>query len=315
MGTLQPGSLLRHFLAVASEHSISAAARSLSISQPALTRSIKRLETDFGVPLFERLPRGMALTPFGDVLFRHAQRIATEIEFAESEMQAFREGHAGRLRVGAGPFWGATIVPVAIARLQQRYPKLAVHLDVGVNAVILPKLFDSELEIVFCAMPDPQTLPPFVVHRDFLPNDIRVVAGAQHPLQARSRVAARDLGAFPWVVYQQDRDMVSRLLAALKAAGAPPPSIRVEVTSMSALTRLLKAGPYLACVSEALINAQPDIGLRIVPVPLSIWRFTTGMLVHRSLENYAPARALAEYVYDEVEKLKRTSASPRALRG
>jgi DNA-binding transcriptional LysR family regulator len=306
MGLLQQGALLRHFLAVANERSVSAAARALAISQPALTRSIRRLEADYGVALFERLPRGMALTPFGEVLLRHAQRIATEIQFAEAEMDAFREGHAGRLRVGAGPFWGATIVPVGIARMQQRFPKLAVHLDVGVNAVILPKLFDGELDLVFGAIPEADALPPFILRREFLANDIRIVAGTSHPLLQRPRITARDLAPYPWVIYQQDRDVIVRLLAAMQTAGAAPPAIRVESTSMSALIRLLKAGPYLACVSEALINAQPDVGIRVLPLALEIWRFSTGMLLHRSLEHHAPARALGDCVYAEVSTLKRT---------
>ena len=315
MGPLQQGALLRHFLAVANERSVSAAARALAISQPALTRSIRRLEADYGVALFERLPRGMALTPFGEVLLRHAQRIATEIQFAEAEMEAFREGHAGRLRVGAGPFWGATIVPVGIARMQERFPKLAVHLDVGVNAVILPKLFDGELDLVFGAIPAADAVPPFILRREFLANDIRIVAATDHPLLQRGRVTARDLAPYPWVIYQQDRDVIVRLLAAMQAAGAAPPAIRVESTSMSALIRLLKAGPYLACVSEALINAQPDLGIRILPLALEIWRFSTGMLLHRSLEHYAPATALAECVYAEVRTLKPTpAASVRVVR-
>ena len=313
MGPLQQASLLRHFLAVANERSVSAAARALAISQPALTRSIRRLEADFGVTLFERLPRGMALTPFGEVLFRHAQRIATEIRFAEAEMEAFREGSTGRLRVGAGPFWGAAIVPVAIARLQQRFPRLAVHLDVGVNAVIVPRLFDGELDCVFGAIPDADALPPFVLRREFLSNDIRVVAAANHPLSQRPRVAPKDLAPYPWVVYQQDRDVIVRLLDAMKAAGAAPPAIRVESTSMSALIRLMKAGPYLACVSEALINTQPDLGLRIVPVALAIWRFPAGMLLHRSLEQHAPATALATLVHEQTSRFERKPA--RAPRG
>jgi DNA-binding transcriptional LysR family regulator len=313
--SLQQGVALRHFLAVANERSISAAARTLSISQPALTRSIRRLEDDVGVALFERLPRGMALTPYGEVLFRHAERIATEVRFAEAEMAAFSQGHAGRLRVGAGPFWGATIVPVAIARMQQRFPKLAVHLEVGVNPVILPRLFDGELDVMFGAIPAPSELPPYILRREHLANDIRVACGAHHPLLARSRVAPSDLTPYPWAIYQQDREVIARLLEAMKAGGAAPPSIRVESTSMSALIRLLKAGTYLACVSEAFIKAQPDLGICIVPVSLSIWRFPIGMLLHRSLERYAPVETLAESVREAVAGLDRSRSTPmRAAR-
>src|SRR5258708_5519294 len=129
---------VRHFLAVANEGSISAACTRLAVTQPALTKSIQRLETQLGVKLFERLPRGMALTPYGNTLLPHARRIEAECRFAEVEMQAFRGGRSGRLRVGAGPYFGAALVPGAIARLQERYPKLDVEIMVVVNDVILP---------------------------------------------------------------------------------------------------------------------------------------------------------------------------------
>jgi DNA-binding transcriptional LysR family regulator len=315
MALLQHGAQLRHFLAVATEGSVSAAAHKLALTQPALTRSIRRLEAELGVTLFERLPRGVSLTSFGQVLFRHAQRIATEIQFAEAELDAFREGGGGRLRVGAGPFWGASIVPTAIARLQERFPRLTVHLEVGVNAVILPRIYEGDLDVIFCAAPDPDTVPPYVMRREFLTNAIRVVAGEAHPLLARSRVTLRDLEPYPWAVYQQDTDVLAYLMSALQRAGAAPPAVRVEVTSMSALLRLLKSGPYLACVSEALINAAPDAGIRILPIAAEIWRFQTGMLVHRSLEGYPPVQALADLVLTEVKQLRRVAApAPRAAR-
>ena len=87
--------LLRHFLAVATDGSISAACARLAVTQPALTKSIQRLEAQLGVKLFERLPRGMALTPFGKTLLPHARRIEAECHFAEVEMQAFRGGRTG----------------------------------------------------------------------------------------------------------------------------------------------------------------------------------------------------------------------------
>ena len=151
---LHEAALLRHFLAVVNERSISAAAQRLAISQPALTKSIRKLETYLGAPLFERLPRGVSLTAFGETLLPHARRIEAECQFAETEMKALRGGHSGRLRLGAGPFFGAALLPAAIAKLQPRFPDLRVELDVGTNEVTHPRLFEGELDAVFCRLPD-----------------------------------------------------------------------------------------------------------------------------------------------------------------
>src|SRR4029453_86163 len=99
---LRDAALLRQFLAVATEGSVSAACARLAVTQPALTKSIQGLEAQLGVRLFERLPRGMALTAFGRTLLPHARRIEAECHFAEVEMQAFRGGRARRLGVGGG---------------------------------------------------------------------------------------------------------------------------------------------------------------------------------------------------------------------
>ena len=216
---LHEAALLRHFLAVVGERSISGAAKRLVISQPALTKSIRKLEAYFGAPLFERLPRGVSLTAFGETLLPHARRIEAECQLAETEMKALRGGHSGRLRLGAGPFFGAALLPSAIARLQPRFPDLRVELEVGTNEVTHPRLFEGELDAVFCRLPEPADLPPSILRREFIGIESRIVAGKGHPLLAKSKIGARELGAYPWVIYHQDREMVTQLFSAIRKTG------------------------------------------------------------------------------------------------
>lgn len=305
--------LLRHFLAVATDGSISAACARLALTQPALTKSIQRLEAQLGVKLFERLPRGMALTPFGKTLLPHARRIEAECHFAEVEMQAFRGGRTGRLRVGAGPYFGAAVVPAAVARLQERYPKLDVEIMVGVNDVILPRLLDGALDLAFCRLPE-EVLPAFIDRHAFFEIESRIVAATHHPLLGAPRVTARDVAAFPWAIYQEDREIVGHLFATMRDEGAKPPRIAAEVNSLTALIQMLKAGRYLSCMAEALVDAYPELGLAVVPFARPILRYPTGALIHRSLERHAPARLLHELVREHAERLRRPEAPPTETR-
>ena len=302
---LRDAPLLRQFLAVATEGSLSAACARLAVTQPALTKSIQRLEAQLGVKLFERMPRGMALTPFGKTLLPHARRIEAECHFAEVEMQAFRGGRTGRLRVGAGPYFGAALVPGAIALLQERYPKLDVEIMVGVNDVILPHLLDGALDLAFCRLPGADALPSFIDRRPFFEIESRVVAGSRHPLAGAARVTARELAALPWAIYQQDREVVGHLFATMRDEGAKPPRIAAEVNSLTALIQLLKAGPYVSCMAEALVDAYPELGLAVIAFARPILRFPAGALIHRSLERHAPARLLYELVREHAERLRR----------
>lgn len=303
MPLLRNAGLLRDFLAVARAGSLSAAAQALSVSQPALTKSIRRLEQHYGVPLFERRARGMALTPFGETLLGHAKLIDAQWRFADAEMRAFAKGEGGRLRIGAGPFWGATVLPVAIARLQRELPQLTIELDVGVNTLVHPRLFAGDLDIVVCALPELDLLPPGIeVHR-FFDLQMRVIAGDHHPLHRRRRIAAADLAPYPWVLYQRDREIVQKLLAALRDGGGTPPRVMVESSSVLAVFELLKSGPYLSCIADAFLRVRPESGVRAVPFHRDIWSCPAGALYHRTLQHFAPVQALIAAIDDISERL------------
>jgi len=296
MALLRNAALLRDFLAVARAGSLSGAALELDVTQPALTKSVRRLEALYGVALFERRARGMALTPFGEALLGHAKVIDAQCRLADMEIGAFARGQGGRLRVGAGPFWGATLLPIAIAALQKQYPRLRVDLEVGVNTVIHPRLAAGDLDIVVCALPDRPELPPDIEARQFFDLHMRVIAGAGNPLLARRRVGPADLARCPWVLYQHDREIVEKLNAVFAAAGAAPPEILVESSSVLAVMQLLKSGPYLSSIADAFLRARPDPDIRVVPFDREIWTCPSGALYRRSLAGFAPVQALLQAI-------------------
>ncbi len=303
MSLLRAAGLLRPFLAVARTGNLSAAARELAITQPALTKSVRKLERQFGVALFERKSRGMALTPSGTALLAHARAIEAHCRVADSELDARARGETGSIRLGAGTYWGNTVMPQAVAALQQQLPGLEVTLEVGVYAAILARLFAGELDLVVGALPELVALPAGIERRDFMRIHLRVVAGTQHPLHRRTRVSAAELARYPWVLYQHDRDVLDKLAAAMRRDGAPEPRVSVETSSLLAVMELLRSGPYLACVADAFLRASPDLGVAPVRYLREIWTFPSGALFHSSLRDFPPIRSLLELV-------SRRSAAP-----
>ncbi|MEP7063704.1 MAG: LysR family transcriptional regulator [Betaproteobacteria bacterium] len=286
---------LHQFVVVAQERSLTAAAQKLAVTQPALTKSIQRLEDDLGVRLLERLPRGVTLTGYGRALLPHAQRIDADCRLADLEMLAYGGGHTGQLKLGTGLMFGATLVPSAIAVVHARYPGITFQIDSAATDVNYPRLLAGELDMLFGVLPPLEALPEHLTYRVITEIGLRVIAGAQHPLLARRRVQARELAQYPWAVMQHDRDLVTSLTATLRREGATAVHIAVEATSLSSLVRLLKAGPYLSCVSEG-IAGLPELGLALVPYPRRIVRGDAGVVRHRSLERYAPAELLIDAV-------------------
>jgi DNA-binding transcriptional LysR family regulator len=295
MTVLHNAHLLRQFLAVVNEGTLTGAAQKVAVTQPALTKSIRKLEHQLGVPLFERLPRGIALTVYGKTLLPHAQRIVAECRLADLELQAFGMGHTGLLKIGAGLMFGATFVPTAISDLYKTYPGVAFQLTSGVTEINFPLLCAGELDLMFGLLPPLDAIPAHLTYQPILELTSRVVAGANHPLARRRSVRASDLASWPWVVIQHDRELVTSILAALTTKEGRKPKIAVEVSSLSSLVRLLRSGTYLSCFAEP-IAAMPDFDLALVPYETGIMQGQAGVVYHRSLERYGPALALIKSV-------------------
>jgi DNA-binding transcriptional LysR family regulator len=295
MTVLRNAHLLRQFLAVVNEGTLTGAAQKVAVTQPALTKSIRKLEHQLGVPLFERLPRGITLTVYGKTLLPHAQRIVAECRLADLELQAFGMGHTGLLKIGAGLMFGATFVPTAISDLYKTYPGVAFQLTSGVTELNFPLLCAGELDLVFGLLPPLDTIPAHLTYQPILELTSRVVAGVNHPLARRRSVRASDLASWPWVVIQHDRELVTSILAALTTKEGRKPKIAVEVSSLSSLVRLLRSGIYLSCFAEP-IAAMPDFDLALVPYETGFLQGQAGVVYHRSLERYGPAQALIESV-------------------
>jgi DNA-binding transcriptional LysR family regulator len=105
------------FIAIVEQGSLSQAARVLSISQPALTKSLHQLERELNVRLLTRSPFGVQLTVFGESLYAHGKRINMDISRAELDIEALRGAHSGRISVGTIPLGARSMLPEAVKRL------------------------------------------------------------------------------------------------------------------------------------------------------------------------------------------------------
>ena len=187
--------LLRHFLGVVEKRNITAAAEALHISQPALTRSIRQLEKTIGVPLFERLPTGVALTKQGEVLARRVKLMELEYRHALSEISALEQGVTGTLRIGAGPMWVSMILPGIVTAFHQQFPKVKVRLTEGAIDSIVPALLAGEIDLACVTLSFPSQ--PELVKEPLVNVRQALVARAGHPSPARARSRPRIWRAFP----------------------------------------------------------------------------------------------------------------------
>src|SRR5215467_11595025 len=190
---------LEYFLRVAQRRNISLAAAELSITQPSLTKSIKLLEKELGVRLFDRLARGVELTDYGRALLRHAEAIGVQIADASSEITALRSGNFGAVSVGAGPAWLRRHLPLAVARTVTRHPGVHIRVGGGFDEELFRGLRRGDYDFVVAELPQAEDRRGLEV-RLLTSDELGVCCRAGHPLAKRRRIAPRDLLGFPWVL-------------------------------------------------------------------------------------------------------------------
>lgn len=282
--------LLMLFLAAAEHLNITAAARALNITQPALTRSIKQLEAIIGVPLFERLPTGVVLTREGEILARRVRLMELEYRHALAEISAYEQGLAGELRIGAGPVWITAILPQVVTTFHGAYPKVKVRLTSGVISTLVPELMDGEIDLICSTLDFPSQ--PEIVKEPLIKIRHAVVARESHPLLGRGAASAGDLSKYPWLVLANDEVGTSRVGSYFVAHGLEPPVIAVETTA-TGMFKILREGDFLAHFPDRMLEDAEKFGLRRISHEGTFWETEAGMASRRTNR---PVRAVESFM-------------------
>ncbi|NHP15455.1 LysR family transcriptional regulator [Rhodococcus sp. IC4_135] len=142
---------LRILVAVAQEGSVTAAADSLGYAQPSISHHLRQLESEVGVPLFQRAGRGLRLTDAGTVLVQRATEILGHVDAAVAEVQTYAGLRAGRLRLAAFPSALASVIPQAMATFTSRHPEVSISLVEAEppKALALLRNNDVDVAVVF----------------------------------------------------------------------------------------------------------------------------------------------------------------------
>lgn len=144
---------LRYFEAVAQTKHFGKAAEACAVSQPALSVQIRDLEETLGLALFERGPRHVRLTSFGDTVLTRVRGILRDVDGLSDLARAARDGLAGRLRLGVIPTIAPYLLPVVLPALGTARPGLDVHIRETVTPRLTQELLDGKLDAAIVALP------------------------------------------------------------------------------------------------------------------------------------------------------------------
>ena len=299
---------LLKFLVVAETGAMLTASDKLFLTQPALSRTISKLEQEFKGQLFERIPTGVRLTRFGDLVADRSRRILREIALAEEEINLVVSGQTGSLRITAGPMWMKTVLPGAIARFHKSCPGIELKLRTTTYTEGVWLLMDGENDIHCGGIDACESLPQFLRREHILDMTWGIVAHKDHPLHSKE-LTYEDLADYPWIDYDKviqkqssgarsslTDDILDRLY---KRTGK---RVGAVICTNSVGLSLIRTGPYLSVLSLNFIGKLPGAYLKPLPLQLGGCHYRTAVLSKKTSMSMSPGRHFIKAVRDVVQE-------------
>lgn len=253
---------LRDVTAVAESGSLRAAARRLGVTQPAITRSIREIERELGVALFERRPKGVVLTPMGEVFLKRAVSVMGEVRRAREEIDQARGLSTGQVVVALSSAAQIALLPHALAAFRKRYPEVVLSIRAGLFPAIEGPLKDGELDLYVGPLPELAPAKDFIVEKLF--DNTRVIMGRHgHPLAGAKSLA--ELTGARWISTAVTVDSRAEFGPLFERYGLPEPVVEMHVESGIA--------PTLAAASTDLLIMVPEQWLGFAYAPQMLTPF------------------------------------------
>ncbi|MCG8601953.1 MAG: LysR family transcriptional regulator [Verrucomicrobiales bacterium] len=226
------------FQALARHGSFTAAAKSLNLTQSAISHSIKALERSLEVTLFERLGKTVRLTRAGESLLVHSERILSRMHRAQEDLRLLeRPGH-GRLRIGATVTISQYILPSVLRELRETFPAFEISVKTDDSLGLMDSLEAGEIDVAV-ALRTPRS--GSLVDRVLFQDEIQMAFSPVHPLANRAKLSKKDVQDENFIIYGETSETF-RLLEKETAANGLRLNTALQVGSMAAIKEMAKIG-------------------------------------------------------------------------
>lgn len=288
---------MRDVLAVAEHGSIRAAGRQLGATQPAITRSIREIEHELGVPLFERHAKGVRLTEMGRLFVRRAAAVQQEVRRAREEIEQIKGGTTGEVSVALSTACIMSLMPRAMREFRRRYPDAVIKVHESFFQPIEKELLNGRIDLYVGPLDSAKSVPQFAVEQLF-ENHRLIVARRGHPLAGAASLG--ELVGARWIRPTLSSYIVEGDFEEMFArAGLPRPNIVVNARSALITMLAIADSDLLTVVPRQWIDLPLLAGV-IEPLALPPLSAAPIAIVRRQ---DMPLTPIAEYLSDMMRRV------------
>lgn len=244
------------------------AAEELHMTQPAASKQIKDLEEMLEVRLFERLPRGMEPTIYGETMIRHARMALTSLALAHDDLVALKAGLSGQVEVGVIMSPAMALLPRAIARIKEQAPLLRIGVHLEPSNVLLDKLQRGTLDFMIGRILEKEDSSG-LVYEELTEEPACAVVRPGHALLEAKDLRLEDIADQPWILPPPGSILRHRFDMMFRRAGLQPPVNVVDTTALLLITTLLQQTDSLHVMPQEVAQYYASLNvMRIVPIEL-----------------------------------------------
>jgi DNA-binding transcriptional LysR family regulator len=250
---------LETFAKAAELSCFTAAARTLGLTQAAVSQRVQALEQTLGVALFRRQGGRVLLTEAGQRLYPYAQRILSLHEEARQEVTGHKLSVAGELSLAASSIPGEHLLPALLSVFRQKYPHIQIRVTITDSFAVLSQVEHGEAHV---GLVGAKRDSPNLEFRSFACDQMVLVVPAEHPWRQRKRVSLKQLGEQPLILREAGSGSRFCLEQALSQAGRSVRELHIalELGSNEAIKEAVLRGMGLAVLSTHAVQKELDAG-------------------------------------------------------
>ena len=287
----------RSFFLAAREKSITKAAQSLYVTQPAVTMQIKSLEQDLGLKLFRKYGKGIDLTDAGEVLFGYAERIFGIVKEMDHVMKGYANLTHGSLTMGTTRSFARYLMPGLLSRFQEDFPGVRVYLEVGSSQEIANHLLEFKYDLgIIGRLPYPSKLRAIPYSKE----EFCLVTPPQHRFAIRKEVSLQELQNEPIIIRENGSGSRHAILSLLDAHGVKP-SVLLEAGSFEFIKEYISKGRGISFLYKPEFQQEVKMGLmKFIPIKEGPIFIQSDIVFPIDMELSPPAQAFLRLIQVDV---------------
>ena len=252
---------LRYFVAVADEGSFSRAAAKVRVAQPSLSQQIRKLETEVGQRLFDRLPRAVVLTEAGRCLLEYARQVLLSIGDARRCVDDLKDKVSGRLAVGAIPTIAPYVLPNLVGTFQQHYPEVMLEIVEDVTEGITRRIQGGELDVALTSTCHQSP----TLRRESLDNEpLLGLVPEAHALAKQSQITLDDLKSQRFLLLHEMHCLSQQVHHLLESRHLRP-EIALAGSQLTTIANMVAASIGVSIVPQMMVKHQATPGCVSLP--------------------------------------------------